>query len=160
MIFRAAMVVAFPLLLTTARADVNIDVTGFLLPPFCTVHDGSHGTIVVDFGDDININRIDGSRYRKTIAYQIDCESDGQLWQMKLKLVGPSAWDNQTLRSDKSSLGLRFQLGGQPVELGRDIPISSATVKPMLTVVPVLESQGSPTEGAFRATASLQAEYY
>lgn len=161
MIQRTAMAATCFLVLTaTARADVDLDITGHLLPPFCTVHDGSHGTIKVDFGDEININRIDGTRYRKTVPYQIDCEDDGQVWQLKLKLLGVTGWNNQTLQSDKANLGLQFELGGNLIELGRDIPIASRTSPPMLIVVPVKDPRAEPDEGYFSATANLQAEYY
>lgn len=161
MMLRTAMAtVCFLMLTTTAQADVDLDITGQLLPPFCTVHDGSHGTISVDFGDEININRLDGIRYRKAVPYQIDCESDGQTWQMKLKLVGMTAWDNQTLQSDKAGLALRFELDGNPVEIGRDIAIGIRITPPILTVAPVRDPSAAPDEGAFSATANLQAEYY
>ncbi|WP_336777669.1 fimbrial protein [Pantoea sp. USHLN256] len=161
MSLRTAVAVAFSLMLTAvAHADVDLDISGNLLPPFCTVHDGSHGTISVDFGDEININRLDGTRYRKTVPYQIDCEDDGQPWQLKLKLVGVTAWNNQTLQSDKANLGLRFELAGSTVELGREIPIASRASLPVLTVVPVKDARNDPSEGLFNATANLQAEYY
>lgn len=161
MIFRTVMAAAISLMMTgMAQADVDLDITGQLLPPFCTVHDGSNGTISVDFGDEININRLDGNHYRKTIAYTIDCEDDGQIWQLRLRLEGIAGWNNQTLLSDKNNLGLRFQLAGNTVELGRNIPISSRTGPPVLTVAPVKNPDVPPDEGVFTASANLLAEYY
>lgn len=148
------------MLLNNALADVDLDITGQLLPPFCTVHDGSNNTITVDFGDDININRIDGTQYRKSVPYVIECEDDGQVWQLRLKLEGRAAWNINTLQSDKTHLGLQFELGGTTVELGRNIAISNPASPPVLTVVPVKNASGDPDEGAFTASANLLAEYY
>jgi type 1 fimbria pilin len=161
MMSRTAMAVTFSLLVTaTAQADADITVSGNLLPPVCTVHNGSGDSISVDFSDEINISRIDGARYQKTVTYQIDCEDDGYAWPLRLRLTGTEAWNNQTLQSDRAHLGLRFELGGNPVVLGAGIPISSRTSPPTLTVVPVKDPVDDPLEGAFEATANLLAEYY
>ncbi|WP_413507106.1 fimbrial protein [Serratia proteamaculans] len=164
MIKPAGAVFLLPWLLISiaaSQASVDIAVEGTLLPPVCRVDDGGNGMINVDFGDDINLNRLDGDRYRTNVSYSVTCGDDGQRWPLRLKFTSAAiGWDAKTLATDRQHLGIRLALGGTDVEFGKDIPVADPARLPLLTAVPVKDPAGIPEEGRFSATASLLAEYY
>jgi type 1 fimbria pilin len=145
-----------------AQASASVvNVQGQLLPPACRVHDGANGTIDIDFGDDININRLNGNSYRQVVNYQVSCGSDSQQWPLRLRFEGiASSWDGQALATSDANLGIRLALSGMVVDFNVNIPVSDAANLPVLTAVPVRNSAVSPREGQFTATANLLAEYY
>lgn len=119
------------------------------------------GDIQVDFGDDININRLNGSNYRQTVDYKVICDTDGQPWPLRLRFEGSSnAWDAQSLATSDVNLGIRLALNSNPVSFGVNYPVQSSANPPTLTAVPVSNNSADPAEGRFSATARLLAEYY
>jgi len=147
--------------ITGAQATTVVNVEGTLLPPACQVDNGTGGDIEVDFGDDININRLNGNSYRKAVTYRVSCGSDGQNWPLRLRFEGvANAWDSQSLATSDANLGIRLLLNGVAVNFGTDYPIPDSNSLPVLSTVPVGNSADAPQEGAFTATASLLAEYY
>ena len=154
-------VIALALLSAAAQASEVVNVQGTLLPPLCRVENVGGGDIRVDFGDDININRLNGSNYRKSVPYTVNCDSDGQQWPLRLRFVGATnAWDNQALAASDPNLGIRLALSGTGVEFGMDIPVADSNNLPVMTAVPVRSGAADPAEGQFSATANLLAEYY
>lgn len=146
---------------SSAKAMTEISVKGNLLPPVCRVHDGNNGAIHVDFGDEINVNRLDGHNYRQRVQYQISCGEDGQTWPLRLRFSGVTqSWDPQALETTLANLGVRLILEGNNVDFGVDIPIANSTNLPQLFAVPVINITDIPNEGLFSATANVQAEYY
>ncbi|NJQ21814.1 fimbrial protein [Pantoea sp. LS15] len=144
-----------------ASAATVVSVEGNLLPPACAVHNGGGGDIDVDFGDDININRLNGTNYRQVVGYGVTCGDDGQKWPLRLRFVGTGAvWDAQALLTSEKNLGIRMTLNGAPVNFGSYIPVTDSTNLPVLVAVPVANPADSPDEGVFTAAANLQAEYY
>lgn len=138
-----------------------ISVKGNLLPPVCTVDNGANSDIVVDFGDDININRLNGNSYSKAVTYRVTCGTDGQQWPLRLRFEGVSnSWDNQSLATSDPNLGIRLTLNSSVVSFGSEYPVQDSNNLPVLIAVPVSNSADSPSEGEFTATASLLAEYY
>ncbi|WDZ51803.1 fimbrial protein [Acinetobacter vivianii] len=155
-------VAASVMLLTVASAHANIkvDLKGSLLPPVCEVHDGNNGPIEVDFGDDININRIDGKNYKQDINYKLECGDDGQQWRLRFKFIGiVNSWDNLALVTSDNNLGIRLMLNDIAVDFNQEIPVDSNNL-PKLEAVPVKNAATMPKEGVFNATANLLAEYY
>ncbi len=144
-----------------SAAAVVVSVEGNLLPPACVVHNGGGGDIDVDFGDDININRLNGTNYRQVVTYGVTCGDDGHKWPLRLRFVGTGAsWDAQTLRTSEKNLGIRLTLNGAPVNFGSNIPVTDSTNLPVMVAVPVANPSESPDEGEFTAAANLLAEYY
>ena len=148
------------LMAASTHADTDVNLKGTLLPPVCVVHDGNNGPMRIDFGDDMNINRLDGTNYSQAIPYKIDCDRDGQQWLLRFKFIGTgNTWDSQALATSDKDLGIRLLLDGKVVDLNIDIPVMSNSL-PQLSAVPVKNAAIMPKEGAFRATANLLAEYY
>ncbi len=143
------------------QAAAVVNVQGTLLPPACRVDNGAGGDIQVDFGDDININRLNGNSYRQAVTYRVTCGTDGQDWPLRLRFEGLSnAWDSQSLATSDPNLGIRLLLNGAAVNFGADYPVPDSNSLPVLSAAPVSNSADAPQEGAFTATASLLAEYY
>lgn len=146
---------------TVSPAATVIDVKGHLLPPACRVHDGNAGAIQVDFGDDININRLDGINYQQRAAYTVTCDKDGQQWPMQLTFAGlTAAWDSRALATTDENLAIRLTLDGQEVAVGVPFPVKDSVNLPVLMAVPIKNAATPPDEGVFSATASLLAEYH
>lgn len=163
MIKKMAAVASVLLLMTAsvhANTNLDIDLEGTLLPPVCVVHDGNNGPMEVDFGEDMNINRLNGTNYRQEIKYDLTCGTDGQQWQLRFKFIGTgNTWDNQALVTSDKDLGIRLLLDGNVVDFNRDIPVNG-NIRPLLSAVPVKNTAIMPKEGVFNATANLLAEYY
>lgn len=159
---RVKLAFALSLMLNTgAQAAAVVNVQGTLLPPACQVDNGANGDIQVDFGDDININRLNGNNYRQVVTYRVSCGTDGQNWPLRLRFEGAAnTWDNQSLATSDANLGIRLLLNGTTVNFGADYPVPDSNNLPVLSAAPVSNSADAPQEGAFSATASLLAEYY
>uniref|UniRef100_UPI0035C6FC98 fimbrial protein n=1 Tax=Serratia quinivorans TaxID=137545 RepID=UPI0035C6FC98 len=159
---RLALMAASALMLSAGvQAAAIVNVQGMLLPPACSVDNGAGGDIQVDFGDDININRLNGNSYRRAVTYRVTCGTDGQNWPLRLRFEGLSnAWDSQSLVTSDPNLGIRLLLNGNAVNFGADYPVPDSNNLPVLSAAPVSNSADTPQEGAFTATASLLAEYY
>lgn len=143
------------------QAAAVVNVQGNLLPPACQVDNGNGGDIEVDFGDDININRLNGNSYRQTVSYRVSCGQDGQTWPLRLRFEGvANPWDNQSLATSDPNLGIRLVLNTTTVNFGVNYPVPDSGNPPVLIAAPIGNSAVSPQEGAFTATASLLAEYY
>jgi type 1 fimbria pilin len=156
----AGHAVAMAMLFGATAHATTIDVQGTLWPPACVVDNGAGGDIRVNFGDDININRLNGNNYRQVVSYNIHCGTDGQTWPLRLRFEGTAnLWDTQALETSDPNLGIRFSLSGSDVSFGTHYPIPMIS-RPVLTAVPVRNSAAAPAEGVFTATANLLAEYY
>lgn len=125
-------------------------------PPPCTINDD--GVIDVDFGDRVGINKVDGVNYRQTIGYRITCEPGIGKWDMMLRLNGTAtSFDEAAVQTNHRYLGIRIYQNAAPFKVGSSLPID-----------PQAAGAGSGagrqggetlTEGAFDATATLQADY-
>lgn len=159
---KLALLAASALMLSAGvQATAIVNVQGTLLPPACSVDNGANGDIQVDFGDDININRLNGNSYRELVTYRVTCGTDGQNWPLRLRFEGATnTWDSQSLATSDQNLGIRLLLNGAAVIFGADYPVPDSNNLPVLSAVPVSNSADAPEEGTFTATASLLAEYY
>ncbi|MBH3084210.1 fimbrial protein [Serratia bockelmannii] len=129
---------------------------GLIAPPPCTINGGKK--MDVDFGDRVGVNKVDGERYRQTIGYSVDCEPGALPWQMTLTLKGNASFERAALQTNKPDLGIRIYQNDTPFIINTPIPISPSHL-PVLEAVPVAKPGMTLTEGAFSATATLQADY-
>jgi type 1 fimbria pilin len=126
-------------------------------PPSCTINNDQR--INVDFGDRLGISKIDGSQYRQTINYQVQCEDSAIPADLMLTVVGTTmSGDPTAIQSDKTGLGIRILRNGVPMMLGQRFSVDKEAL-PRLEAVPIAAADEDLTEGAFIATASLLAEY-
>lgn len=142
-----------------AQAADNLKFHGTLVsPPACTISNGN--TIQVEFNN-VMINKIDGSRYKQDVPYQITCDStvrDASM-AMTLKLSGTaSSFNTAAVNTSVAGLGIEVQQNGQPFVLGSTITVDEKAI-PALKAVPVKQSGATLKEGEFDATATLQVDY-
>ncbi|EPQ1332177.1 fimbrial protein [Serratia ureilytica] len=142
-----------------AAEDVKMNFRGTLrAPPPCTINDG--GTVAVDFGQRVGVNKVDGVNYRQQVDYLISCDSPGaRPWEMMLSLKGAAtAFDRAAVQTDKTDLGIRLYQNDMPFALNTSFKIDPGN-PPRLEAVPVAKPGAVLKEGAFVATATLQVDY-
>lgn len=141
-----------------AEKTVDMQFRGTLIePPPCTINDD--GVIDVDFGDRVGINKVDGVNYQQTIGYRITCEPGIGKWDMMLRLNGTAtSFDEAAVQTNHRYLGIRIYQNAAPFKVGSSLPIDPLK-PPVLEAVPVGKAGETLTEGAFDATATLQADY-
>ena len=141
----------------TAAAD-NMRFSGTLIePPACSINDG--GMVDVDFGDRVGVKKVDGKNYLQPVYYQITCEQGTGGWAMTLEVVGSAAdFDSAAIASNVDNLAIRLLQDGKAFELNKPIAIQ-LNAPPQLEAVPVKRAGSELSEGAFEATATLQAVY-
>ncbi|HIF6626333.1 putative minor fimbrial subunit StfF [Acinetobacter baumannii] len=127
-------------------------------PPPCTINDG--GIVETDFGQRVGINKVDGVNYRQAVAYRLSCNlNDALPWELTLTLKGnATAFDKAALQTDKTDLGIRLYRNDEPFVINSSLNIDPAN-PPRLEAVPVARPGAALSEGAFSATATLQADY-
>ncbi|MCP1107088.1 fimbrial protein [Serratia nevei] len=138
--------------------ETGMNFRGTLIePPPCTVNQG--GMVDVDFGDRIGVNKVDGVNYRQQVNYRLQCEPGAANWVLRLSLKGAgSAFDSAALKTNMPDLGIRFYRSGTLLPVGSVIAIDAAA-PPLLEAVPVGKAGVKLSQGAFEATATLQADY-
>ncbi len=142
-----------------AAAEADLRFRGMLrAPPPCTISDG--GTVAVEFGQRVGINKVDGVNYRQTVDYRISCDSPGaRPWEMWLTLKGSAtAFDKAAVQTDNANLGIRIYQNDTPFTLNGSLKINPAN-PPRLEAVPVAKPGAALKEGTFVATATLQVNY-
>ncbi|HGM6603605.1 TPA: fimbrial protein [Serratia marcescens] len=142
-----------------AAEEVAMHLRGTLrAPPPCSINDG--GVIEVAFGQRVGINKVNGDNYRQEVNYFIKCDSPGaRPWELTLTFKGSAAsFDNAALQTDNDNLGIRLYRDGQSFAPNSSIKIDPAN-PPRLEAVPVAKAGMPLAEGAFAATATLQADY-
>lgn len=162
---RAAALLAITALPAQYVGADNLQFSGTLLaPPECSVSDKG-GRIEVRFQSNIDVNRIDGERYRQAIPYQIECPGVSSTdigWHMRLTLKGGNAhFDPAALKTSVNDLGIRVLLEGTPLlpNTPREVDIYTAT-PPILEAVPVKFTGAALPSTDFTASALLMAELY
>ncbi|WMT17286.1 fimbrial protein [Serratia fonticola] len=152
-----SILLSFALLaISPSQAAENMSFSGMLIePPPCLVNNGND--IDVPF-DKVGVKSVDGMNHRRQIHYVLDCTA-GSAWSMVLTLIGPVAvFEQATLQTNITNLGIKIYQNGLPFELGTPIAINPQN-PPMLEAVPVKKTGTELTEGAFEVTATLLAEY-
>lgn len=145
----------------SAQTTITIKLT-VLAPPPCEVTSASGGRVEVDFGNNVGINKIDGTHYRQPMNYVIKCQTGNVSGlALKLTLKGTGAGfdtSNAALATNTDGLGIRIYQNGTPFVLNQPLTITK-DAPPLLEAVPVKASGVTLKEGPFEATATLLAEY-
>lgn len=160
MMYAAAWMLLGCVLSSAAAAAAGLNVSGTLMPPQCSVDNGQGGNITVDFGDSINISRLNGSNYAVPVPYTVRCGDDGQPRQLRMRIEGtPSGWSSSVLQTSITALGIRIRVNGTEQALNTSYDVMLGNL-PALNAVPVSRPGEEPSEGTFTASARLVAEYY
>ncbi|CAI1543311.1 TPA: fimbrial protein [Serratia fonticola] len=153
-----ALLVLGALFSSPLLAADNLLFRGTLIePPPCKINDGA--TVDVDFGERVGVNKVDGVNYLQALNYRISCEPGASGLDMTLTLRGQqTGYDTAAVRTNLADLGIRVLQNGKPFTLNQPIGIDPKN-PPRLEAVPVKNPGATLKEGAFVATATLQANY-
>jgi len=116
--------------------------------------------IVVDFGNSLGVNKIDGDKYRQTIDYNLTCDADSPTAGLSLVLTtsNQSTFDTAAVNASMTGLGIRLSVDDSPGEFGKSYPVDIEH-PPVLAAVPVKDPAVTLAAGSFTASATLQAVY-
>lgn len=143
----------------------TVTVTGVLVDaPECTAN--GNNQIDVDFGDDVYINNIDGSTYKKTqLMYDLNCTSLADT-RLKLAITGePAAFGNGLLHTSREGLGIRLYYRDSVLPAGNGVAEyvtftwTDMNSVPELYAVPVVAEGVTLTPGDFSGTGTLVIDY-
>jgi len=139
-----------------AEAEVTFHGELIEAPP-CIVNGGE--PIVVDFGNEVMTTRIDGTEYKKRIAFTLDC-SEAISQKQKLRISGgtAAAFDPQAIAGDRAGFGIALYEGNNRYTPGDWLPFTEPAV-PELYAVPVKQDGVTLSGGAFSILASLVVAY-
>ena len=139
----------------SSRADTPINISGNVLAaPSCTIN--SDKNIEVDFGNLVDIDKINGDNYKRVIAVQISCKNmtgNTQVARINGPIVG-AGFDAGLLKTTQQYLGLKLMVGGYKYTPGSDIKFDYARPFPTVEVVLVRSRNGSPSPGLFRSSGN------
>lgn len=145
------------ILFTAVAGAVDVSITGTLVESLpCDIN--GNRRIDVTFGDDVIINKINGSAYSVNIPYSVVCaDTTGTV---RLSVTGmPVSFDSAAVETSTDGLGIRLMLGGNGFVINAAGTVIDTTALPVLSAVPVVDPARSPDEGRFTATATLLANY-
>lgn len=139
-----------------AAGEMNFGGT-LIEPPPCTINSG--GLIDVNFQQRVGINKVDGVNYLQTIDYKLVCDPSTNPWEVRLTVSGnATAYDPAAVQTNIDGLGIRLLQNGLPFTLNTSIIVPHGGSM-VLQAVPVKKPGVTLPEGAFEASATLQAEY-
>ncbi|AJJ18274.1 MULTISPECIES: fimbrial protein [Yersinia] len=158
LISRCSIAVVLTLSSTLAYAD-DMLFTGTLINPApCVINGGN--TIDVPFGENLGVNKIDGTNYTKAVPYSVTCGAAIPGMDLGLTIISASVttFDATALQTNIPNLGIRLLKNGVPFALNTRVVYDNNN-PPVFQVVPVKASGATLSEGAFEATATLLVDY-
>ncbi|QLQ99210.2 fimbrial protein [Providencia alcalifaciens] len=120
---------------------------------------GPNQPIEVKFGE-MNLNGFTSARYRQDINYHLDC-GDASSNNPNLKLIFESDitdFDPTLVKTSNSNLGLKIFFDNQLLS-PKEYREFSYSQKPLLSVLPVLNTENKIELGPFTSTGVLKIEY-
>ncbi|WP_421671714.1 fimbrial protein [Rahnella sp. EDr1-12] len=142
----------------TVKAEDNFSLKGTLLePPKCGFNGGLQ--TLVEFGNRVGVNKVDGINYKQKIPYLMFCEAESKPWDMAFILTGiTTSYDGAAIQTNIDDLGIRLLINGKPFSVGKLVPIDFSK-PPLLEAVPVKRPGSTLTAGAFEAVATIGINY-
>jgi len=136
----------------TDNGTVTVTIKGILLEaPPCTINNNQ--PIDVNFGDNLNISKIDGNNFIKPVDYSVTC--NGSSNEMTLSIEGNATdFDAAALQTNMGDLGVELQHDGSKVNIGEAMSFTYPTL-PALQAVPVKRTGATLAPGEFSAGATL-----
>lgn len=143
-------------------ADTMMNFRGFLVETLpCTLSSG--GTVEVNFGDQIGIQKVASGIYREPVNLgTLECGNSGEGWLVTLTWTGTPAdfdADNATVvTAEQSALGVKMYADGQPLTLNTQLKLNGISL-PDLEAVLVQADGVKLNDGEFTALGTFRAEY-
>ncbi|HBV9912366.1 TPA: pilus assembly protein [Klebsiella aerogenes] len=87
-------------------------------PPPCTINGDQ--PVRVNFGDNIGVNRVNGTNYIQSVEYHLTCDitSPQEGLSVVLTTTDPAAFDASAIQSSIDGLAIRVLVDGAPVTFG------------------------------------------
>jgi len=135
------------------NGTVTVTIKGILLEaPPCVINNNQ--PIDVNFGDNLNISKIDGSNFIKTVDYSLTCNGNSSN-DMTLSIEGNATdFDAAALQTNMGDLGVELQHDGSKVNIGEAMSFTYPTL-PVLQAVPVKRTGATLAPGEFSAGATM-----
>lgn len=132
---------------------VNVTIKGILLEaPPCVIN--GNQPIDVNFGDNLNISKIDGTHFMQQVEYSVTCSGNSSN-EMTLSIEGNATdFDAAALQTNMGDLGVELQHDGSKVNIGEAINFTYPTL-PVLQAVPVKRTGATLAPGEFSAGATM-----
>ncbi|HID9396044.1 TPA: fimbrial protein [Serratia marcescens] len=92
-----------------ANANIYLKVT-VLSAPSCTINNNQ--PIVIDFGKEVMLTRLDGNYYRQPVTYSLVCNKPTSLAMRMLIQGAATKFDSAVLQTSMSDLGVVFFANG------------------------------------------------
>lgn len=136
---------------TTIKVTVTI-----VAPPPCVINNNS--PIEVAFGNDVMINRINGSYKKQPVNYSVECENAPDN-AMKMQIQGTAAsFDVDVLKTTKDDLGVELLRDGKRQPINRWVNFTYPHI-PLFEAVLVKGAGDKLSGGKFSAGATMKVEY-
>lgn len=138
----------------TEAATADVTIKGVIIsPPPCTIN--SNNTIDVNFGNAVDISKVDGKNYLTVINYSIQCTGNSSN-ALNLSIKGtPANFDNNAaLDGGHGGLGIELLHDGDKLTLNDKIAFNYPTL-PVLEAVPVKKNDAILETGEFRVSATM-----
>lgn len=147
------------LLPLSALSEDNMQFHGTLIAPPCSI--SGDKTIDVPFGNDLGVNKIDGTNYKQPVKYTVDCDAGYAVNNLAIVIdtTAPASFDPSAIQTDKPGLGIRILVDGVAVTFAKQIAVSDPASLPMIEAVPVQDQSVTLSAGAFDATMTLRTDY-
>lgn len=144
--------------LNVVAAD-NMQFHGTLVATPCTISEGK--TIEVAFGENLGVNKINGTSYKQPVNYSVTCKAGYAVNNLAIVIdtTTPAAFDASAVQTNKEGLGVHILVDGVDATFAQRVAVSDPATPPVIEAVPVQDQSATLTEGAFEATMTLRADY-
>ncbi|TCM69092.1 type 1 fimbria pilin [Acinetobacter calcoaceticus] len=153
-----ALILSTSMALQAKEAKIDVAFRGTLIePPPCSID--SSTPILVNFGDDIISNQVNGSNYMRPLEYKLICPENSPKG-MRFRLDGSSAVMNgqSVLRAGKNGLGIAFFRSAVGINTNQWYNFNHPNV-PVLTAAPTKAANANISLGSFSVIATLSIDY-
>lgn len=142
----------------------QINVSGTIVESSaCTINAATGNKIEVFFGDDVYIDKINGSDYKRTlIPIKLDCSnSAGLTMSLKINASGVGEGCNKYLCTDHEGLALKlFKDKTIDLNVGKELSFvvgknGVATLPPSIYASPIITGAQKPKAGRFLSAATV-----
>lgn len=144
--------------LTGIAAD-NMSFYGSLIAPPCKI--SNEQVIEVVFGNDLGVDKINGSNYKQPVKYTVDCAPGYEENNLAIVVdtTSPASFDSSAVQTNRTGLGIHILIDGVAATFAKRVVVSDPSVPPQIEAVPVQDAGIMLTEGAFEATMTLRIDY-
>lgn len=149
--------IVLPLVSWRVFSATNVTLKVTVLAPLSCLINGNK-PIEINFGNSVQVEKIDGSAYLKDVTYDMSCTTNNKN-SLKMKISGQAAnFDSGALKTDQDDLGIALYNSSTKVGVNEWFSFTWPD-KPQLKAVPVKKAGATLKTGAFSASATMMVAY-